>query len=510
MTKLIRSRSSHITQAPSPSRCLIALTRQVFTPRLLALALITPCFTPTMLWAATLTPVSATSSNVLGNGNSDLPSVNGDATFVAFASDALNLSSVAYGQKMIYLKNLTTGAITPISSTSSSDSANSNSDHPLIVTHDGASVIFQSYADNLVTGDRNGDSDIFLKDTKTGALKLLSSVGGVAGNLGSLNPALSGNGQKLVFQSRASNLATNYLNGASDIFVADLQSGALSLVSQSPLGNGDSVSPAINGDGTKVAFASDANNLVANDKNNSRDVFLKDLQSGAIKLISADANGSVANQFSDNPSISTDGTKIAFRSYATSLTNTGSSGYSNIFLKDFASNKMLLVSNGLNGQEVNGNSWNPVLSPDGKTLAFVSEASNLVKDDTNAAADIFVYQLEKGTLARIGDNTSTGDSLAPAFSGDSAKIAFTRWKSNAKTDPSNFSNVYLTDNPFNANPTPVPCGDNSNPFSAAAPCPVAENAEYDATTQLVTIQDARSRLHTCRSYCSFKAMAYFL
>jgi Tol biopolymer transport system component len=255
----------------------------------------------------------------------------------------------------------------------------------------------------------------------------------------------------VVFESEASNLVLGDFNGASDIFLADLQKGGLKLISQAKgiPGNHKSNRPNINVNGSVVAFNSEADNLVTGDDNVSTDVFVANPSTGVITLVSVNSAGKSAYGNNDSPSLNADGTKVAFRSYATDLGKAVNDGNAEIYVKDLSTGTLKLVSTSKSGTQANGMCWDPALSPDGKHVAFVSNADNLVDGDTNNVADVFVKDLASGAIVRIGDLPDiNGDGEAPAFSGDGKTIAFTRWNTGSVTTPTNTENVYTVANPF--------------------------------------------------------------
>src|SRR5262245_2647879 len=162
-----------------------------------------------------------------------------------------------------------------------------------VISADGRFVIFLSSASNLSTNDDRGRVvDVFLRDRTNHATSLVSVnlTGTGGGNAHSISPFISTDGRYVAFESEASNLVANDTNGFSDVFLRDLQSGTTRLLSVNTSGTGGgtgaSSSPVISADGRYVAFVSAASDLVANDTNGASDVFVGDLQSGTTTLVS--------------------------------------------------------------------------------------------------------------------------------------------------------------------------------------------------------------------------------
>jgi len=171
--------------------------------------------------AGTTTRLSVNSSGVQGNDDSLNPAISADGRDVAFSSYATNLASGASnGSSNIYLRDTQTASTTRLSANSSGVSGNGDSDFSSI-SGDGRYVAFSSIASNLVSGDTNGiDDDIFLRDTQMDTITRLSvDSGGLQGNNDSSHPSISGNDLYVVFESNASNLVSGDTNGKSDIFV---------------------------------------------------------------------------------------------------------------------------------------------------------------------------------------------------------------------------------------------------------------------------------------------------
>ncbi|MHB0866811.1 MAG: TolB family protein [Thermoleophilia bacterium] len=161
----------------------------------------------------------------------------------------------------------------------------------MTISSDGRFLAFESVADNLVPGDTNGKRDIFVKDIQSGALTRASAdAAGSEGVEDSYNcVSLSGDGRWVVFRSDASNLVSGDTNARPDIFLKDMQGGAIRRISADSAdaqANGGSEFAAISGDGSWVAFESAASNLISGDTNGKQDIFLKDNHSGATIRVS--------------------------------------------------------------------------------------------------------------------------------------------------------------------------------------------------------------------------------
>ena len=202
------------------------------------------------------------------------------------------------------------GSIVRVSTDSSGvqsiDNNNVDSSAP-VFSADGTQVAFRSKAGNLVVGDTNDSDDIFVKNLGTGVITRVSTdSSGAQGNGSSYTPVFSPDGTQVLFSSVADNLVAGDLNIASDIFVKNLSTGAVTLVSTDSNGVrawGGSLDPVFSADGTQVAFRSAASNLVTGDTNDKQDVFVKNLITGAATRVSTDSSGVQGNGHSLNPEI---------------------------------------------------------------------------------------------------------------------------------------------------------------------------------------------------------------
>jgi Tol biopolymer transport system component len=300
------------------------------------------------------------------------------------------------------------------------------------ISGDGRFVAFESNAGNLVAGDTNATTDIFVRDRVSGTTERVSvDSAGVEGNWYSLAPSISADGRFVAFDSRASNLVAGDTNTKKDVFVHDRLTGSterVSVDSAGAEGNGDSLFAAISADGRWVAFGSIATNLVPGDTNLVRDIFVHDRQTGATERVSISTAGVQANQFCHGPVLSADGRCVAFYSLASTLVLGDNTGLSDVFLRDRWLGTTELVSRNSNGAQAQGNSSLPSLSADGRYVAFETTATNFDPNDTNQPPDIYVRDRLNGITERVSvasDGTgANGQCHSPSISADGRWVSF--------------------------------------------------------------------------------------
>jgi len=370
--------------------------------------------------------VSSDESGTEGNSYSYSPNVSRDGSFVVFQSSSNNLvSGDTNGRTDIFIKNLSSGDIERVSTDAAGNQSNNYSSQPF-TDADGNVVAFGSSASNLVADDTNGQHDIFVKNLDTGDVQRANTASdGTQANNYSYYPTLSADGNKVVFTSSASNLTTNDGNGRYDVFVKDLDTGVTTLVSDNTSGisgNGDSRQGWISADGNHVVFQSNASDLVAGDTNSRQDIFIKDLTTGVTTLVSSDG-ATQANQYSLDASVSADGGVVVFTTIATNFTGS-SSNYYDIWAKDMTTGDLTLVNTDASGNSVSGTSYDPEISADGRYVTFYSSA-NLVPGSYTGYHEIYRKDLLTGEIEQIeSDSSGSGYDYQPTISHDGSVVAY--------------------------------------------------------------------------------------
>jgi RHS repeat-associated protein len=274
---------------------------------------------------------------------------------------------------------------------------------------------------SLMSGSALGSSETTRVD--------ISSTGELANSYGTFNQSyqtISADSRYVVFTSFATNLVAGDTNGYTDIFVRDRQTGETTRVSVSSAGdqgNNLSSSASISADGRYVTFETFATNLVAGDTNGYTDIFVRDRQTGETTRVSISSAGDQGNNLSSSASISADGRYVAFSSLSSNLVADDTNGYGDIFIRDRLTGETTRVSVSSSGaQGNNGTNGHPSISADGRYVAFSSSASNLVTGDTNALDDIFVHDRQTSETTRISISGAHGRS--PSISADGRYVAF--------------------------------------------------------------------------------------
>jgi Tol biopolymer transport system component len=361
-----------------------------------------------LLWdaqTATTALLSGTLSNTVpANSVCDSPVLTPDGRFAVFSSSATNLvTNSLSGDLHIYLRDVQAGLTTLVDADTNGVGRPLSSVTAPSLSADGRYVAFDNFDSTLVSNDSNHACDTFVRDVVAGTTELVSirdpalpssSANGLSGIS---THSISGDGRWLAFYSEADNLVANDTNGIRDIFIRDLLLGTNGLVSVATNGlpgDGFSSEPAISGDGRYVAFTSSADNLVAGDTNKALDVIVRDLQSGTTVLVSVSTSGAgPGNSSSYSPTISADGRYILFQSMAGNLAP-GSFSFENLFLRDVvAARTYALTTAGVNSPGC--------MSPDGRFVAYVDVSRRLYLWDTQAATRVLTNSSSSAIVAAV-------------------------------------------------------------------------------------------------------------
>jgi Tol biopolymer transport system component len=353
----------------------------------------------TDLLAHKVTRVSVGLNGVQGNGPSWVPKLSANGRYVVFSSDASNLvAQDTNGNTDVFVYDRSTRQTTRVSVASVGGQGNDNSGgNSSSISADGRYVAFDSDASNLVSGDSNAATDIFVYDRvlkqTTRASVATSKVQGNS-NSGFNSTDISSDGRFVAFDSDASNLVAGDTNNSADVFVYDRsskQTTRVSIATNGAQGAAWSLQPSLNADGRYVTFESAAANLVAGDSNDNSDVFVYDRQNKQTSRVSQLPNGVQGNAESFDSSFSIDGRYVVFRSYASNLVALDNNGKADIFMYDRVGKQMSRASVDSAGRQSGADSWEPSVSANGRYVAFASDAANLVAGDSNNQADIFVW-----------------------------------------------------------------------------------------------------------------------
>jgi Tol biopolymer transport system component len=401
-----------------------------------------------------MTQISRAFDGTEANGPSYGPVWSPDGSHIAFTSQASDLVAGVTDSNStddVFVMELATGAVTLVSPAANGTTTGDNGSYGPVWSPDGSHIAFTSWASDLVAGvtDSNGTRDVFVMELATGAVTLVSQAanGTTTGDSASYRPVWSPDGSHIAFYSRASDLVAGVTdsNSTDDVFVMELATGAVTLVSQAAngttTGDNGSYGPVWSPDSSHIAFYSYASDLVAGvtDSNGTRDVFVMELATGAVTLVSQAANGTTTgDNASYRPVWSPDSSHIAFTSGASDLvagvtdSNSAADSAGDVFVMELATGAVTLVSQAANGTKTGDNgSDGPVWSPDSSHIAFYSDASDLVAGvtDSNDLRDVFVMELATGAVTLVSqaaNGTTTGDnaSYRPVWSPDSSHIAF--------------------------------------------------------------------------------------
>ncbi|MGC9318337.1 MAG: FlgD immunoglobulin-like domain containing protein [Armatimonadota bacterium] len=349
--------------------------------------------------------VSVSSSGQESHKRSIYPKLSGNGRYVTFQSDSSVHDPPDENNAVdVFIHDLETHETTLVSRNSDGVQGNGHSTGGTL-SYDGHYLAFQSGATNLVPNDTNNRDDCFVRDLVTGETTCVSvSSSGIQGNAGSVRPWISGDGRHVLFSSNASNLVPGDTNGATDIFLHDRETGATVRVSVSSAGvqaNDDSSEPCLSSNGEIAVFCSEASNLVPGDTNGVGDVFAHDLTTGTLTRVSVATGGGQVADGSLHPCVSGNGRFVGFQSGSPDLDPPDTNGEHDVFVHDRQTGETWRISkpvpttsHSLKGLEYHED---PSMNYDGSVIGFTSLAPNLVPDDTNGKRDIFIYEWPVGS-----------------------------------------------------------------------------------------------------------------
>jgi Tol biopolymer transport system component len=352
---------------------------------------------------------------VSADADSLRPSISSDGRYVAFVSAATNLSDEddpPSGPTVsdIFVRDSQTQTTTLVSRRDglAGVAGAADSDHPSI-SDSGTKIAFHSAADNLSDEDTDSTFDVFLRDTAAGTTTLISRqhATGIAANGNSLRPSISGNGQRIAFESDADNLSPDDVDSVMNIFVRDPRLRSTWLASRTTStgfvsygADATSKEAALSEDGSVVVFTSLARNLSAvNAAQPVTQIFKRELQPERTTLVSraGGVDGAPAEGASVRGRVSQDGRYVTFASHADNLSEQDGPSV-DVFVSDTVDKRTALVSRatGSSGAAADGGSFGQVLSSDGLHVVFLSNANNLSPEDNDAYLNLFMREIAPG------------------------------------------------------------------------------------------------------------------
>lgn len=369
---------------------------------------------------STTTRLPVTASPNTPNSSSHYASISDDGRYVAYESLASDgTTGDTNNASDIFVLDRNTSSITRVSRGAGGALANGHSSNP-IISGDGAFIVYESAATNLVSGDTNGLREPFrtnLAGTQQARILVNADGSQVVGGARSQFMSTSGDGRYTAFASTSPFLVSGDSNNAEDVFVYDRQTTQVTLVSVNGGAQIGGTDPSISADGRFVAFT-------------NGDIWLRDRLNGTTTKVSNGLSNAAANGVSREPAISADGRYIAFTSSASNLVASDSNARDDIFVFDRVAGTLALASIPAAGGQSNGHSRWPSISGNGRMVAFQSEAFNLVASDTNNSVDVFVRDRQASLTVRAGVSSGNpGTQLSkganqPAISANGRYVAF--------------------------------------------------------------------------------------
>jgi hypothetical protein len=404
-----------------------------------------------------------------GNGAAQDESMSANGRYVAFTSEASNLTpdDTNFQQDVfVHLRDLRNGLTLLVSiNEARTASANGRSSRPYISADD-RYIAFDSNATDLISGDTNGLFDVFIRDMQTQQTTRVSlnGLGGAGQSNGdSYTAAMSADGRFVAFVSNATNIVSAQTGGFFQLYVHDMQTGETKLASINGAGTGgsgdDITAGTLSADGRFVLFESASNDLVAGTNALGPNIYVRDLQTNATKLVNVSMAGKLSDYgYSTHPRISADGRYVVFESTASDLVADDSNVAADIFIRDLQTETTRLVSvNAAGTDSSNLISFGADISADGRYVTFISSSTDLTSlTDNNRAFDVFVRDMQTNTTKLVsvnGAGTSAGNAASPSdgvrlprISADGHFVLFISSASDlAPNDTNGHADIFLRD-----------------------------------------------------------------
>lgn len=387
---------------------------------------------------------------------SNFPSVSGDGRYVAYLSPATNLvASDVNGWMDAFARDLVTNKNVLLSVSSAGVQANGPT-VTVVAAADGRHFLFTAGGTNLTPGDANATADVFVRDTATNTTALVSATStGASGNNASTAESISSDGRYAAFESIATNLVAGDTNAVGDVFVRDLTTGETTQASLGSAGEqlaSESTDADLSATGRYLAFVTRSSGVVPGAGNGFSQVYLRDLTTGQVTLVSKTPGGVAAGADSRAPSVSADGKIVVFESAASDVVADDTNGANDIFRYDGNTGTVTRISIGAGGVEGNGASslsypQHKGLDDAGCHAVFQSDATNLVVNDVNNAGDVFVWDCATGSVRRVSlhpddIHQAAFASAHAAISADGNYVAFASRDPLQSYDVNNHPDVY--------------------------------------------------------------------
>lgn len=398
----------------------------------LTLFLLTTTLATTAAFGGNTWFISQTQAGVGGDEESNTPQTDGDGRYIVFQSRAENLVPGSSTDWDIFIKDRVTGIVTLASRGLDNQPADGYSERPYI-SDDGRYIAFSSYATNLVTTSLTASLNVFVFDQQTGVIEHVSTNSeGEPGDAQSIAYGISGDGRYVLIGSDSGNFDEIDTNEQNDIYLKDRQTGEMELISiglGGVVADGGSYSPNLSTNGRFVVFTSLATNLIGDDTNATWDIYWRDRDSQTTAIASRATDNSQNQGYVAYSSVTDDGRYVGFVAEGNSIIPTALPGNEdNLIRHDMQTGANLLVSMDADGNAVPAGGIGMDFTADGQKVVFSTYDSTLVITDTNNQEDVYLKNLETGTIEIVsvadGGIPGDGSSRSAAINRDGTVIVY--------------------------------------------------------------------------------------